>query len=389
MTLHDLITFLAPPQGVTSHSEKIISATGGFLSIFLTMFISGHYLGFHDAVLIGGAMGASVVLLFAVPHSPLAQPWAFIGGHLVSTVVAVTVYNFVPNLYAAAGLAVGGAILFMAYLRCLHPPGGGTALAIIISGPATHALGYQYAITPIAYNLILMLAVALLFNNIATRRWYPLSLHQLWSPPAAIPAAKDTGRSGLAHEDIAAALKEMNAVIDVTEEDLDQIYSLASVHAHMRRVRGVMARDIMTRDTVTVAPDADLLGVWYLMQQHTIKGVPVVDSGNRVLGIITISDFLKQAGEHCKRGFPQCLLDMFRNNSGPAGLTLPRMARDIMSTQVVSVSEDADVIHLLPIFARKKIHHLPVLDADKKLLGMITLPSLMAVLHDDAAADKS
>ena len=389
MTLHELLAFLAPPQGVTSHGEKIISATGGFLGIFLAMLISGHFLGFHDAMLIGGAMGASAVLLFAVPHSPLAQPWPFIGGHLVATFVAVTVYKFVPNLYAAAGLAVGGAILFMSYLRCLHPPGGGTALAIIIGGPATHALGYQYVITPVAYNLILMLAVALLFNNIATRRWYPLSLHQLWTPPPAIPAVNETARLGLAHDDIAAALKEMNAVIDVTEEDLEQIYSLASIHAHMRRVRGVLARDIMLRDTVTVAPDADLLGVWHLMQQHNIKGVPVVDVGNHVLGILTISDFLKQAGEHCQRGFPQCLLDMFRNNRGTTSLTLPRMARDLMSPQVVSVGEDTDVIHLLPIFARKHIHHLPVLDADKKLLGMITLPSLLMVLHDDVAADKA
>lgn len=387
MTPKELLIFLAPPQGATSHSEKIISGFGGFLGVFLVMLISGHFLGFHDALLVAGAMGASAVLLFAVPHSPLAQPWAFIGGHLVSTVVAVTVYEWVPNLYAAAGLAVGGSILLMAYLRCIHPPGGGTALAIIVSGPATHVLGYHYAITPVAYNLAVMLGVALLFNNLATRRWYPLSLHQLWSPPPAAPAVQELGRRSLGHDDIVAALKEMNTVIDVTEEDLEKIYSLASVHAHMRRVQGVTSRDVMNRTPTTVAPDTDLLGVWHLMQQDKAKGVVVIDGNRHVLGIITINDFLKQASEECRRGFPQCLIDYF--HKARVGHAKPRLARDLMTSHVISVGEATDVIHLLPLFARHHFNHLPVVNADKQLVGMVTLPYLMSVLHDDAAAEQS
>lgn len=388
MNVQDLLNFVAPPQGSTSHGEKIISAIGGFLGVFLAMLISGHYLGFHDALLIGGAMGASAVLLFAVPHSPLAQPWAFVGGHLVSTLCAIAVYKTVPNLYAAGGLAVAGSILLMAYLRCIHPPGGGTALAIIIGSPATHALGFQYAITPISYNLVMMLAIALLFNNLATRRWYPLALHQLWSPPPKEFAVEEVAGRTLAHEDLAAALKEMDAVIDVSEEDLEKIYALASVHAHMRRIHGVSAGDVMRRDVITVTPDADLLGVWELMQQHQINGVPVVDAANRGLGMLTISDFLKQAGTRCARGFPQCLIDLLRK-SRRARAGTPRVAKDLMSTPLVSVREDTDVIHLLPIFARKRFHHLPVVDAHKKIIGLVTLPALLAVLHDEAPLNQS
>lgn len=382
MNARNLLDFLAPPQGSTSHREKIISAIGGFLGIFLAMLISGHYLGFHDALLIGGAMGASAVLLFAVPHSPLAQPWAFVGGHLVSTLCAIAVYKMVPNLYLAGGLAVAGSILLMAYLRCIHPPGGGTALAIIIGSPATHALGFQYAITPISYNLVMMLAIALLFNNLTTRRWYPLVLHHLWSPPPAEFTVEEAAGRTLAHEDLAAALKEMNAVIDVTEDDLEKIYALASVHAHMRRIHGVSAGDVMRRDIITVAPDADLLSVWELMQRHAVNGVPVVDAAQHGLGILTITDFLKQAGRGCTRGFPQCLIDLFRR-SRRGHIGKPRFARDLMSTPLVTVREDTDVIHLLPIFARKRCHHLPVVNADKKIIGMVTLPSLLAVLHDE------
>jgi CBS domain-containing membrane protein len=379
----ELLTFLAPPQGTTSHGEKIISGIGGFLGIFIATLISGHYLGFHDALLIGGAMGASAVLLFAVPHSPLAQPWAFVGGHLVSTAVAITVYDHVPNLYAATGLAVGGSILLMAYLRCLHPPGGGTALAIIIGSPATHALGYHYLITPITYNLAVMLAVALLFNNIATRRWYPLSLHQLWSPPPTVKAVQEAGMRTVNKEDLTAAIKEINAVIDVSNEDLERIYALASVHAHMRRVHGVTSADVMNRAPATVAADADLLAVWRLMQNDKAKGVVVVDANRHVHGIITINDFLKESAEECKRGFPQCLIDYF--HKARHGHAKPRLARDLMTAHVISVSEETDVIHLLPLFARHHFNHLPVVNADKQLVGMVTLPYLMSVLHDDAA----
>lgn len=387
MNARDLLNFLAPPQGSTSHSEKIVSAIGGFLGIALAMLISGHYLGFRDALLIGGAMGASAVLLFAVPHSPLAQPWAFVGGHMVSTLCAIAVYKTVPNLYAAGGLAVAGSILLMAYLRCIHPPGGGTALAIIVGSPAMHTLGFQYAITPIGYNLVMILAIALLFNNLTTRRWYPLALHQLWSPPPKeFVVAEATGRT-LAHEDLAAALKEMDAVIDVTEEDLEKIYALASVHAHMRRIHGVSAADVMRRDVVTVAPNTALLDVWNLMQERQVNGVAVVDAHNHGIGMITISDFLKQAGARCARGFPQCLIDLLRR--ARRGRGTPRVAEDLMSAPLVSVREETDVIHLLPIFARKRFHHLPVVDAHKKIVGLVTLPALLAVLHDEVPPEPS
>ncbi len=384
MTPKELLAFLAPPQGATSHNEKIISGLGGFLGIFLAMLISGHYLGFHDALLIGGAMGASAVLLFAVPHSPLAQPWAFVGGHLVSSVVSITVYNYVPNLYVAAGLAVGGSIVVMAFLRCLHPPGGGTALAVIIGGPGTHALGYHYLITPVTYNIVVMLAVALLFNNLASRRWYPLTLHQLWSPPPTVKAVQEIGMQTVNRDDITAALKEINSVIDVSNEDLERIYALASVHAHIRRVHGVTSRDVMDREVTTVTADTDLLEIWQMMQRDKTRAAVVVDGNRHVIGIISINDFLKQSAEECKRGFPQCLVDYFHKIR--FGHAKPRLARDLMTGHVITVNETTDVVHLLPQFARHHFHHLPVVNADRQLVGMVTLPHLMSVLHDDAAA---
>src|SRR5690625_7242859 len=75
------------------------------------------------------SMGATAVLLFAVPHGALSQPWAVVGGHVVSAIVGVTCQLLIPNLFWAAALSVGVAVAAMYYLRCIHPPGGATALA--------------------------------------------------------------------------------------------------------------------------------------------------------------------------------------------------------------------------------------------------------------------
>src|SRR5690625_7670775 len=93
------------------------------------------------------SMGATAVLLFAVPHGALSQPWAVVGGHVVSAIVGVTCQLLIPNLFWAAALSGGVAVAAMYYLRCIHPPGGATALAAVIGGPELPALGSAYGIT--------------------------------------------------------------------------------------------------------------------------------------------------------------------------------------------------------------------------------------------------
>ena len=92
------------------------------------------------------SMGASVVLLFAVPHSALGQLWNVIGGHLISAAIGVACYQWLPSNGIAAGASVGLAIGAMYYTRCIHPPGGATALAAVIGGQNIHALGYRISL---------------------------------------------------------------------------------------------------------------------------------------------------------------------------------------------------------------------------------------------------
>ncbi|HFD79291.1 MAG TPA: hypothetical protein ENK05_02705 [Gammaproteobacteria bacterium] len=206
-----------------SHSERLISAVGGFLGIYAILQVSNHFVGPAAATLIVASMGASAVLLYAVPHGPLAQPWPLVGGHLVSGVIGVTVAKLVADPLLGGALAVSLAIGAMHYLRCIHPPGGATALSAVVGGAGVHALGYQFVLTPVAINVAVILTVAVLFNYPFAWRRYPAYLKKV-SKPVQPPEE----RAPISHEDLVYALSEVDSFIDISEQDLVAIYDLAT-----------------------------------------------------------------------------------------------------------------------------------------------------------------
>ncbi|MDH5735944.1 MAG: HPP family protein, partial [Gammaproteobacteria bacterium] len=145
-------------QAVTSgHFEKLISAVGGGLGIWCILLITSQFVHGLSAALIVASMGASAVLLFAVPNGPLSQPWPLICGHLISACIGVTCYKLIPELFLASAFAVGLSIACMHYFRCIHPPGGATALSAVVGGVDIHALGYDYVLTPVLLNAVVIL----------------------------------------------------------------------------------------------------------------------------------------------------------------------------------------------------------------------------------------
>jgi len=193
-------------QTPASHTEKSVSALGGFVGILCIFIISQWAVGTNAAALIVASMGASAVLLFAVPHGPLSQPWSVVGGHIVSAIVGVTCAKLIANEVLAASLAVGAAIGVMYYLRCIHPPGGATAISAVIGGEAVHELGYQYVFTPILINVLVILLVAIIFNYAFVWRRYPAFLHRHYAPPAL--SSPEARSPHIAHEDFVYALSE-------------------------------------------------------------------------------------------------------------------------------------------------------------------------------------
>jgi len=224
--MNKLFSILGIDQIVVTHAERIASAVGGFTAILCIIIVSQWAVESTAAGIIIASMGASAVLLFAVPHGQLSQPWPVFGGHLISAVIGVSCARWIPNETYAASIAVGLAIGAMYYLRCIHPPGGATALAAVIGGESTHALGYQYVLTPILLNIIVIVVVGVLFNYLFKWRRYPLYLHRLSMKKDSEP--DQLLSSSISHEDFVYALSQVDSFVDVSEDELIRLYNIAT-----------------------------------------------------------------------------------------------------------------------------------------------------------------
>ncbi len=165
-------TSQSPPR--PGWGEIFWSWLGAFLGIGLVALVDNRFVEKTDLVLLIGSFGASAVLIYGAIKSPLAQPRNLLGGHVISALIGVTVYKLLyPYPWLAAAVAVATSIAVMHATRTLHPPGGATALIYVIGSPKVHNLGYLYVLLPVAAGAVLMLAVALLVNNLSPQRRYP------------------------------------------------------------------------------------------------------------------------------------------------------------------------------------------------------------------------
>jgi CBS domain-containing membrane protein len=210
-------------------AEKIKSGVAGGVAIFL-LALAIKFLPLHTyPILMLGSMAASAVLLFAIPHSPLAQPWNFIGGHFISALAGWITILLIHDPLIAAGVGVGAAIFLMHYFNCLHPPGAATGLTLILSSTHVQEIGWKWVLLVLIVNTGVSLILALVINKTIPGRQYPMR------PPATPP--KPSPAISLEQRDLEWALEQMKEVIDVSEEDLAKIYQLAQSHAQERNAR--------------------------------------------------------------------------------------------------------------------------------------------------------
>ncbi|MGN7160005.1 HPP family protein [Sphingomonas sp. SAFR-052] len=209
--------------------RRVVACIGAAIGIALTMVVCSQVPWIKgDLPIIVAPLGASAVLVFAVPASPLAQPWPVVGGNILSTLVGVAVFQAIPNVTLAAGVAVGCAILAMSLCRCLHPPGGAAALTAVIGSAGIHDAGYAFAFAPVGINSIALVSIGIFYHQM-TALSYP---HEPASP-VAIAAAVEPG--GVRVEDIDAALAETPDAYDIAREDLALLLERAEHFAQVRR----------------------------------------------------------------------------------------------------------------------------------------------------------
>ena len=208
--------------------DRAIACVGALFGIGLTGLVSRMILGAETplALLLAAPMGASAVLLFAVPASPLAQPWPIVGGNVIAALVGVAVAHVVPDPMIASALAVAIAIAAMSMARCLHPPGGGTALVAALGGPVLASHGFGYALAPVAINAVLLVVAGLLFHRISGHSY----------PHRPVPSSQSpvVHHLTISEADIDAALQTFGEPLDIDREDLRTLANLAVGNAKGR-----------------------------------------------------------------------------------------------------------------------------------------------------------
>lgn len=148
------------------------------LGAALGMGVVGIFGELSDAPFLIAPFGASCVLLFSVPSSPLAQPANVIGGHVVASAVAIALRMVLPPDWWAIALAVGAVITVMAMLRITHPPAGADPVVIFLTDP-----GWSFLIVPILPGAMVLVGIATLVHMIPPRTLYPMVLKHILNDP--------------------------------------------------------------------------------------------------------------------------------------------------------------------------------------------------------------
>jgi len=224
-TVRSSLPLLAPLLAGASSRDRLVASLGALLAITVVAALCHRLLTLPPGLpYLAAPLGASAVLVFAVPASPLSQPWAVIGGNIVSALIGTLAAQVFARPEIAAGAAVGGAILAMSLLRCFHAPGGGTALVTALAPPAIAASGYAFALWPVAIDAVLLVVVATLFHLVSGHS-YP---HR---PPVGLAAPLP---ASFHREDIDRALADMGDAFDISRDDLDVLLGRAEHHAAVR-----------------------------------------------------------------------------------------------------------------------------------------------------------
>ncbi|MBB4216425.1 CBS domain-containing membrane protein [Rhizobium sp. BK212] len=330
--------------------ERLIACLGALLAIGLTGVISGYLFGQGPHLpLIVAPMGASAVLLFAVPASPLAQPWSIIGGNTISALMGIVAAYFIRDPIIATGVGVSLAIGAMSFTRCLHPPGGAAALTAVLGGPVVAGWGFLFPFVPVALNSCILVGLGLLFHKLSKRNYPHVVLkaentHQTIDLPSA-------ARVGFREEDVDAALEALDETFDIDRADLGRLLQQVELQAAIRSNGKISCADIMSRDVIAIGETSEPDAARHLLLKHNIRTLPVKDPEGRLIGTVGL-----------------------RELSG----STETIAHAISRPAVARPSDAA--LSLLPVLTDGRTHAVIVVDDDYRILGLISQTDLLSAV---------
>ncbi|BCG63084.1 MAG: CBS domain-containing membrane protein [Methyloprofundus sp.] len=384
-----LQAFLVDPVNLNLKA-KIYSLLACFCSIFFIALVTHAFIG-ADAVapMIVASMGASAVILFFIPNSPLAQPWPFVGGQLCSAIIGMSCALNIEETASASAMAVGGSILVMLLLRCLHPPGAATALAPVMAGASITSLGYSFVLVPVGINVAIMLVLSIIINRGVMRRKYPNAIaRKELEHNQRHEIAQPSHKVGVTVQDLDLALKSTDSFVDVTATQLSHLLNAAELNT-FKRIRGeICCADIMIRDVTSVEYGTEVETAWHLIQTEKLKVLPVVDSANRIIGIVTWHDFFKNINLSAYDNLQDKLRNFIRR-SPLISTDKPESIGHIMTGSVIALPESTHIAELIPLMSLQGHRQIPIINEEHRLVGMVYQANLVAALYNQKLAQAS
>lgn len=279
-----ILKSLGPAVARAPVTEVLRAGLGACLGLGLVgLFLLSPLVDLRLGLYLIAPFGATSVLVFAVPNSPLAQPWSVLVGNVVAALVGVAVVLVVPDPTLAVALAVGLAISAMMLVRAVHPPAGAVAMTAALNPDAVQALSFWFALAPVGVGSLALIVLAAFWGRITGR---------ITGRRAARPSPASASAQNSALE---AILAQTGQEWNITPEALAGLIGAAELQAAVGRMGAPLARDVMTQAPVTVDSRTSIPEVADLFARHGFACLPVVTTGDRFVGLIRQIDLIKRA----------------------------------------------------------------------------------------------
>lgn len=343
---------LGPALSRPPAAEILRAAIGAGLGLMLcglmTLALAGHIA--EPTGILFAPLGATAFLIFAIPNSPLAQPWSAVIGNGVSALSGIAACRLGLDPVLTVPLAVVGAAILMMAARAMHPPGGAVALLIALNPPPAAEFGF--ALYPVAAATACLVLTGFLYNR-ATGRYYPFRQPAQISPHQTHDPAPER-RLGLSAADLGRILSDMRLAANIGPEDLARLIGTAEAEATARHVGGLCAADVMSRDVIAIGPDATASDLTRLFLGHRFKTLPVVDSEGRYMGLVAQTDLLAPHADTARM-------------------------RDLMQAPTRTVTPRTPLAPLLSLLADGAQQSVPVVEGDR-IVGIVSRTDMIGAL---------
>ena len=387
MKLFHLLKYLTIDPVNLSLKFKLLSLIACFCSIFFIALITKIVSPWPGYPMIVASMGASAIILFFIPSSPLAQPWPFVGGQLISAIVGMACALNISETSTAAATAVGGSIFLMLIMRCLHPPAAATSLTPIMAGASLTSLGYSFVIVPVAINVLTMLFLAITINRWVMKRNYPSALPIKKEINQRHNIVKPSHQIGFSEQDLDLALEKNDVFIDMTHSALSKLLTQVEMNTFQRIKGDISCADIMIKDVIAVEFGTEVEQAWEIMRSNKLKAMPVVDNARRVIGIITWNDFFKCIDLDAYDSFQNKFRNFIRRTANVTA-SKPEAVGLIMTTSVICLPDTTHIVDLIPLMSSHGIRQIPIINSEQRLTGMVYQANLIAALYNEQLSTK-